>query len=257
MTSIAIWAGVDSRGPTSLNIASDSRISWGTTSKWDQGRKIFATKDTAHLFGYCGGVLFPALVLPVIVDLVDRGLIDGQPTSVEQELKNRMDHYPELPRFTVFHIYRVGEGMSCEFRLSIIEYTSGKWTSKTPSIPKSSALILTDGSGKQSIEKANRMWQKSNSSETSRAVFSAFCEALRNGEDPKSGGPPQLGVLYRSGPARLMGVVMDNEYYFAGSKATQINSDVDIEWRNELFERYDGFTKELIEGAQRHAPRSQ
>lgn len=255
MTSIAVWVGVDSRLPASLNIASDSRISWSNATKWDQGRKIFATRNGANLFSYCGDVLFPALVLPVIIDLMDRELIKGNQDEIVQVLKNEMVNYPSSAGFTVLHAFRTGDGMLAEFGLTTIEYKSGAWTISSPTMPKTSNLVYIGGSGERSFRNAVAKWRKSNSAGTSRAVFGAFCEAIESNEDRRSGGPPQLGALYRTGPARLIGTIINNELYFAGCKLDQANAAADIEWRNELFERYDGQTKKLLQDAQRHLPR--
>lgn len=260
MTSIAAWVGVDSRGPASLNIVSDSRISWsGTRNRWDQGRKVFAAANSGHLFGYCGDVLFPALALPVIVDRIDRGLLvdhqAGQQADVEQALRRLAVDYPEQRDFTILHAFRMGEGMSCQFKLVIITYKSGVWTTTLPPMPRSSAFMHIDGSGRKSIEGFDQLWQESSSGNTSRAVYSAFCEAIKSGQDSYSGGPPQVGSIYRSKPAQLIGVVVDGERYFAGSKLIGTENPANIEWRNELFERYDGLKKRRLAGAQRHSPR--
>jgi hypothetical protein len=74
MTSLVAWVGADSHGPASLNIAADSRISWAVRRSaayhWDQGKKVFASSTVPLVIGFVGDVLFPALVLPGIIDLV-------------------------------------------------------------------------------------------------------------------------------------------------------------------------------------------
>ena len=65
-TSLVVWVRVDSRGPASLHLASDSRISWGepkTGSHLIFGtfeRKVFASTRHPDIFGYCGDVAFPS-----------------------------------------------------------------------------------------------------------------------------------------------------------------------------------------------------
>ena len=57
MTTLISWVGIDQRRPTSLYLASDSRISWGSQHhRWDVGRKLFSCKVSADIFGYCGDV---------------------------------------------------------------------------------------------------------------------------------------------------------------------------------------------------------
>ena len=74
MTTLIGWVGVDQRGLSSAYLASDSRLS-SNGAKWDCGRKLFACKTTPDVFGYCGAVLFPSLVLGQITEIVDAGLL--------------------------------------------------------------------------------------------------------------------------------------------------------------------------------------
>ena len=57
-------------------------------------------------------------------------------------------------------------------------------------IPPSSASLVIGGSGAASSEPPNTFWQESAHANTSRAVFSAFCESLQRGGDPLTGGAP-------------------------------------------------------------------
>jgi hypothetical protein len=83
MTTLFSWLSVDNRGPSSIYIVSDSRITWGSSGKrWDSGRKVFATKS-ADIFGYCGEVLFPSLVLSQLGDLIDRDILWSSDCAAE------------------------------------------------------------------------------------------------------------------------------------------------------------------------------
>lgn len=75
MTAFAAWVGVDQRGPASLYLASDRRISWSGQPfrTWDSGRKVFACSTHPDVFGYVGDVLFPSLVLGQVATLIDSG----------------------------------------------------------------------------------------------------------------------------------------------------------------------------------------
>lgn len=77
MTSVVVWAGVDARAVASVYIGTDSLISWGNVSTWDQGRKTFACVSQPHIFGYWGDVLFPALALPLIAERIDNQVLGG------------------------------------------------------------------------------------------------------------------------------------------------------------------------------------
>jgi hypothetical protein len=75
LTSLVVWVTVDQRGPASAYIATDSRISWPTgpteATQWDGARKMYSTTKLAHIMGYVGDVLFPALTLPVVAAQLD------------------------------------------------------------------------------------------------------------------------------------------------------------------------------------------
>lgn len=101
------------------------------------------------------------------------------------------------------------------------------------------------------MQNAASNWEETEIKGTSRAIFSALVDSIASGEDPKSGGAPQLGCLYRIGGGKILGVVNDCKRYYAGS-ALVGKEDVDrIEWRNSTFERVSGSTKKLVVGAQR------
>ena len=75
MTLLASWLAVDSRAPSAVYIMSDSRISWDNRAFFDYGKKVFGCKNYPDIFGYCGDVLFPSIVLNQIVDIADHGLL--------------------------------------------------------------------------------------------------------------------------------------------------------------------------------------
>jgi hypothetical protein len=81
MTTLISWVGVDSRSASSVYIASDSRISWGSSNCWDTGRKVFASKIRPDVFGYCGDVLFPTQVLGQLIEQIDQSILfsHGEP----------------------------------------------------------------------------------------------------------------------------------------------------------------------------------
>jgi hypothetical protein len=122
-------------------------------------------------------------------------------------------------------------------------------------MPSRSAKLLIEGSGALAMRKAKRLWDDSVHGNTSRAVYSAFCEGLRSGEDPNSGGGPQLVSLRRIGNGLTFGTVHDSERYYAGARAGRTDVAPGVEWFNDLYERVDGLTMRPLLGAQRHRPR--
>ena len=85
---------------------------------------------------------------------------------------------------------------------------------------------------------------------SNRKVFSGFVDAVTARVDPNSGGAPQLGCIYRTGPGRLLGIIHDSQRYFAGAHLIGDEALDGVEWRNALFERADGHTKRRLPGAQ-------
>jgi hypothetical protein len=260
MTSFAAWAGVDSRGMSSFYFASDSRISWGISAKWDAGRKLFASSTHPDIFGYCGDVLFPSLALSQVVDLVDHGLlfvVDEPASNKFQRLCNLIaesfELYPICARraFTIAYCSRIGVDIDSKFELYTLSWsTEEAWKQEAHSLPSQSQLVLSLGSGKESIKISNLEWQKTPVKGTSRAVFGAFCDSLKSNVDPLTGGAPQLVGLYRKDPARTLGVIYERNKYLFGLPANQFADLKAVEWRNELFELCDPCTMARLTDAQ-------
>ena len=116
-------------------------------------------------------------------------------------------------------------------------------------MPKYSDLIFAYGSGTNIAAEFHSKWQASDVLRTSRAVFSAFCDAIGSGRDDASAGPPQLVGIYLRGFARSFGVIHDNSFYLNGMRIEE-GKTANIEWRNSLFERCDSDGKP---NGQRHA----
>ncbi|WP_139360763.1 hypothetical protein [Mycobacterium sp. D16R24] len=151
---------------------------------------------------------------------------------------------------TIYVGQRSGSGMSASFELISISATTTDWTVTPFVIPSSSTCIVIDGSGKAPVTKALEAWQATAAADTSRAIYSAFVDAVVGAIDTKSGGAPQLGSLYRVGAGRLLGIVHNNQRFFAGSHLIGDEEVSGVEWRNALFERTDGKSKIRLIGAQ-------
>ena len=265
MTSLVSWAGVDSRGPSSIYIATDSRISWGKGSTWDAGRKVFASRRRLEIFGYVGDVLFPSLVLGQIADAPEGPrTAEAPPAEVRFEriaglLKSAFESLPTSERrpFRIAYAQRLGESMLAKFQfLSLSWNQADGWVSGTMEIPRESDSVAIWGSGAKSVELWKERWNRSSQARTSRAIFSAFCDAIQSGSDPLSGGPPQLVGIYRTGPAQTIGIVHDGQPYVFGLPANPRDyAEADMRWHNHLFERCDA-NGDLLKMAQpHHSPR--
>lgn len=262
MTSLIAWIAYDSRGPASFYIASDSRISWRSQTTWNFGKKVFADTHSPDLFGYTGDVLFPFIFLSQISDFLKAS--SSIASDVEERhgqffrfAKSAFDNYPDAQRnsFSFLHCTRENHGMQSRFHLWNTGWVpSAGWFNIKYNIPSESSLVAALGSGKDTVEEFDRQWRASDVGRTSRAVFSAFCEALQSNKDRLSGGAPQLVGLYRRGLGEHFGIIHEGVRYLGGLPLTdELNSAFKIEWRNNLFERCDAVSMRLLDGAQRHA----
>ena len=264
MTSLVSWIGIDSRAPASLYLASDSRVSWDPVRGWNHGRKVFASRLRPDIFGYCGDVLFPSLFLGQAIELIDDGLLFStaadhcaRATELMSFAAAAFLSYPVTERQPFQFVYgsRDGSGMKSLFQVSVIAWEARAGFALThQTVPQQSAPLIVLGSGRNSVDKWYERWNRTDHKRTSRAVFSAFCDSLSAGDDPRSGGAPQLVGIYRQGSARTIGAVFRSQKYRLGLSVDCPTSS--LEWRNELFELCDGLTGEKLPTAQtHHAPR--
>ena len=264
MTSLVAWVGVDSRGPASIYLASDSRISWSSNQVWNYGRKLFASRKHPDILGYYGDVLFPSQALGRLLDLIDADLLldhndspQARREKISATLRKSFEGYPQEKvfneTFTIVYCTRENERMTSVFHLSLLRWNKvSGWTEELLSLPSESGIIRSFGTGEQSITKWHSRWNNTKEARTSRGVFSAFCDALHSGEDKYSGGAPQLVGLYRKGMGETFGIVFQNERFIFGFPVGKSEKLEAVEWRNSLFERCDWRTKEPLQGVQRH-----
>jgi hypothetical protein len=257
MTSLMAWIGSDSRGPASAYLCSDSRISWlrgGGNEYWDYGRKIFGCRTRPHVLGYCGDVLFPTQTLSQIVDMIDRDLLfdaeacaepDRCASEVTSVLAEAFQNYPTSARqpFEVLYLIREGQFVPSRFHMRHIAFGAGGLlgVSRVP-VPAGSGIVSILGSGREVVQLTSAHWNRTEIAGTSRAVFTAFCDALRSGQDALTGGPPQLAGLWRRNEPRAFGVIWNGRRFFCGADVEAAANNQDLRWYNELFEICDPLT---------------
>lgn len=263
MTLLVSWIGLDSRKISSLNFASDSRISWNSDTVFDNARKVFGCKNYPVIVGYCGDVLFPSIVLSQLIDLADNGMLFPNNSSNEerfslfyQSLIEQFNNYPSEKEGVTSNSIQILFGSrngETDFLCRTITWSRLKDTWATNDMPFNSYSdkLFILGSGKTEFENRFNKFQQSNESRTSRGVFQCLCEALENMQDKYCGGSPQLVALYNRFNTRQFGIIHNNKRYLYG---VELNNMVDyniIEWRNKLFEICDGETKNIKPNAQR------
>ena len=259
MTTLAAWVSVDSRRASACYLISDSRISWPQGTSWDSGQKLFASSRFPDIFGYCGDVQFPTLALRQVVERADRGLLfpDGTPSSdrnrmIVESLTTASHGYPAHPaeNSTIVHFSRGDEAGNPGFRLWRIDWSrSHPPTSIELELPTASVLALTLGTGSKTLIDRNEEW-KAAQGRTARGIFSSFCEAIASGEDPRSGGPPQLVGLYPRWNGLMFGILAGGRRFLAGAEIPDGAEVHAFEWRNELFERVDPGSLRRLNDAQ-------
>lgn len=250
MTTLVCWSGVDSRGPSSLYIATDSRFTWRNGASVDYGRKILTRPRHGEILAFAGGVL---LCQNLFLGLPDEPLSDDLLCS---RLKSQSGAFSdgELEGTALVFARRLGSGMSSMFLISGHEYRSGAWFQLFHSQPtEHSKIICAYGTGGPIAKSEVQRWMDQDvSGRTSRSVFSGFCDAIRSGDDPCTGGAPQLSAIYRDRPAVDFGVIWQNRRYRAGIELG-LEEGLDGCWTNDLFEICDPSTRAPRPGAQRHA----
>lgn len=261
MTSLIAWIGVDGRGQTSAYLASDSRISWNDSTTWDTGVKLFASYRYPEIFGYCGDITFPSSFLANLTLQIDSKLLLTSEDSIEnkidkifQYIKDDFKNYPAKINkgFEILYFSREFTGINSKFHLSKFKWQyDTKWQYEQITLPRQSGIVNYTGSGSNSIFHWQRRWQRTEVKRTSRAVFSAFCDSINSGEDPYTGGAPQLIGLYRIGSGRLFGIIHNNACYINGKLIEKEENLNEVEWRNNLFERCDGQSMEILHNAQK------
>ncbi len=260
MTTIVAWAAVDQRQVSSLYIASDSRITWGTSHLWDQGLKTFASATTPHIFGYWGDVLFPSMALTTIVEHLAAGAFRERASAfadVSNALRRLWLEYPSRERrdFGIIMATRRRDKMKSVFEMAVVTYDASAdlWATQNIEMPERSSRLKIAGSGAAQVRAAEQHWEESEHAGTSRAIYSAFVDGLKKGSDPSSGGAPQIVGLRRIGCGLRFGTIYRDKRYLAGARVTQKSARAaDTEWFTELFERADGGRASRLPSAQTH-----
>lgn len=267
MTLIASFIGVDCKfprpKPASIYILSDSRINWGRDAKFDYGRKVFGCKNSPDIFGYCGDVLFPSIVLNQIVEIADQGLLFEFNWTCKQKFQaivNKLiqifNKYPkEVNSITAdtLQIIHASRDANQDFFCQKIEWrkSTNKWSSETVEFKDYSDKLFILGSGRAEFLRKFSNYAESENQKTSRAVFHCFIDTLSSMKDSYCGGAPQLVGLYRIGNAKFFGIIHDNKRYLHGMLVDDLINFNNVEWRNELFEVCDGITMRRKKDAQR------
>lgn len=268
MTTLLSWMAYSETGeapelPRAAYLISDSRITWGSpSSRWEAGRKVFAPTAAPHLFGFSGDVVFPALALGQISSAIDAGVLFPAAASaterhqaVLEAIERGLARATSAPTmdFVIHHIFRENSWPETSFRAWMIQYDSRAKTcsSEEMRIPSRTGVIGSFGSGRTAAMQHRARWESSDSGGRSRAILAAFCDSITSGDDPLSGGAPQLAALYTKGKPVPVGMVFEGRRFMNGMELGVSKALVHLEWRDALGQSIDPLTGEGKPGARR------
>jgi hypothetical protein len=121
------------------------------------------------------------------------------------------------------------------------------------SISQKTNVLICVGSGKASVNAHARKWGQSDVGDTSRSIFSAFYDAMQSGDDPLSGGSPQIAALYSTGKPQSIGFINEHGRYLHGLEIMPGETLSKIEWVDSAFQRINPTTMRIVPGARRFA----
>lgn len=258
MTLLLSWVGKDSRKISSAYIASDSRFSWADGQNYDYGKKVFALQNSPDILGFCGDVMYLTTIFSQIVEMDKDGIL--YPTSASNEarmqimfekIKEKFDKYPKdklQETLEIIHFLRYGE---LEFNCYIYSWSRlNGWSCTQTEVPTESKEVIILGSGSNEFSKKFNKYLKANNEKTSRALFQCLCHTLLEIEDKQCGGPPQLVGLYNKFNGKNFGIIYNDRRFYLGTEITENTNICNLEWRNKKFERCNGITRKILQGAQ-------
>ncbi len=259
MSLVVAWIGIDTHGPSSAYIASESRVSWGNNLKYDCCRKTFYSKRYPEIIGYSGDVLFPSLLINSLMESVDKNLIfsEADPAikryeKFKKKLFNEFHKYPKhssiiSSSFEIIYINReiVSKGYPCFYAYRIKWNMGNRFYSRKIKIPKVSGILYVMGSGTQEFENNYKNYQKGRNKNTTRNVYHCFSSTLKNIKENTCGGPPQLVSIIRkpTTPGFGFGLIYKRKRYYNSLEVSRSGGVEDIQWRNDNFEICNGINK--------------
>ncbi|MHB1677814.1 MAG: hypothetical protein ACYCSS_09795 [Sulfuriferula sp.] len=261
MTSVIAWLAVDSRQPTALYFASDSRITINGRLVNDCTKKLFVPHNSVETFAFSGDVAFASTSLDKLCRSIEADCIPcglgtspyGRTEWICDFLQSELSAAAEKPAYntTILHGSRHSWGAKASFTLHALTVQKGNDSLEIEELfvdLKQSSYIEICGSGRLHVRSAVGATVKV-AGNYSRAYFAGFCESVMSGNDELSGGPVQLVGVGCKSYAQHFGVVSPSGAFFQGMPQGVKEG---VKWRNFSFEEVT-HTGALLDGAQRHA----
>lgn len=255
MTVLVAWIPFEQVGkeylPSSAYIATDSRITQDTFIPIDNAQKVFYSRNSPDIFGFCGDVIAGVTIIQHIISFLERGWTNRV---------NNEDRFKEIFKVisglsiidrnvTILHITRFGLH---HYGLCKYVCINRKWDIELFPIEGKNTIkpyLLVEGSGRDEFN-ARFCELQSNSSGTSRNVFQVLSFMIQSTSNKSCGGKIQLAGLFSKGSGQPIGYVYNNAVWLFGHSIPHGTDITGLELRNDRFERCDPATLQLMEGAQ-------
>jgi hypothetical protein len=223
---------------------------------------VFTAHDEPHVFGYCGDVVFPSLVLAQVTSAIDQCILfpedadaNAKHAAILHSVKTSFGRRHNTPdeSFWILHAMRTSPWPTPAFAVWQVHYDAKAkaWEDHPLEIPSRTGIVGLLGTGRRAVKTQSDRWRNSYVGARSSSIFSAFCDALRSGGDPNSGGAPQIAALYTQHPPQVLGFIEGGAYYLHGLEVLPGKMLDRIEWRDGLFQRLNPATGRRMSGARR------
>lgn len=263
MTLIVAWVSRDQDGPSTVYIASDSRLTQGAAI-WDHGKKVYASRTATWIFGFCGAALIVSQLVSQMVDAIDAGFIPPQQRPDDGWEACRRYLESGLAGGTAFvgcqPSYVIGFR-----RLDNGHFDGGYFTIRTelkvdfthlrmdPNM-KGSSIVKVLGTGAEVFGEIEAETREKNFRQcVSRVFFAAVCRAISRKCVTTVGGVPQLVSLRENGGGMTIPVFMGGKLWHQGIGVDSGTYTGDC--YDDHFQQIDPQTLVLKVGAQRQVVR--
>jgi len=263
MTLLVSWTGIDTHGPASVYIATDSRITWGKDGAFDHAVKTYAMHNFPAVFGYCGDALVSQMIIAQTSALVS-SVIDPNRATLEdianlfaRSMARSYADYPKRHSTGSFTVVICGKRqlVSCgDFQCYKIKSSFSDTAISQVAFPVESSPLVIVGSGASEFRRQydRHSVDENPNRSTSRDVYHAFAQCLQSGLEETVGSVPQIvSVIRKPGSCGFhCGAVSGENRYINGQL---IDFDLlrnEAVWFNENFEITDPATKKRMKNAQ-------
>ena len=179
MSTLVLWAGVDTHGVSSAYIATDTRLSSSKKLEkvWDVGQKAYCSSSAPLIAGYVGSSFYAANIVPRLVTYGEAILSEvGEVESFLRTLTTFAHSalFSASPSdntfFEIATAFRLADGT---FGFGVLSATRADVTYQIIDRPSESAILHLTGTGAAFVRYKFAEWRKANAADTSRAIYSA------------------------------------------------------------------------------------